>query len=60
MANRDHDRNDEIVGLLNIIGKRLIDSEQERDSLKESSKASRTRCPACRKNPKNPKKSIST
>lgn len=32
MANRDHDRNDEIVGLLNIIGKRLIDSEQERDS----------------------------
>lgn len=34
MANRDHDRNDEIVGLLNIIGKRLIDSEQERDSLK--------------------------
>lgn len=35
MANRDHDRNDEIVGLLNIIGKRLIDSEQERDSLKK-------------------------
>lgn len=35
MATQDHDRSDEIVGLLNIIGKRLIDSEQERSDLKE-------------------------
>jgi TPR repeat protein len=36
MSRDGHERSDEIIGLLNIIGKRLVDSEQERKDLKQT------------------------